>query len=173
MTPYRFSPIESKERLLEAIEYIHFACFELCKKALGTHLPVSGNIGIFCHYDDEYAFLTGIRKELTDESDNWNRKYYRLHEPITILARDDIPNTTYTYLYVRKPDHHTEVGDADFVLEKEKFVLLKKAGEAKEHINGVELFYRPDLDMVRLLHPNVDALPYITTKYMSENVRGS
>lgn len=170
---YRFSPIQSKEQLLNAIQYVHFACFELCKRVFGTYLPVSGNIGIFCHYNDEYERLTDIRQELTDESRNWNRKYYRLHEPITIPAKGDIPETTYTYLYIRRPDHHTEAGDVDFVLKKEKFPQLKKAGEAKECINGVELFYRPDLDMVRLSHTDVDALPYITTKYMSENVKVS
>lgn len=167
---YRFSPIQSKEQLLNAIQYLHFACFKLCKKALGTYLPVSGNIGIFGHHDDEYAFLTGIRKELTDESDNWNKKYYRLHEPITIPAKGDVPETTYTHLYVRKPDYHTEVGDIDFVLEKEKFEELKKQATEKAVINDTELFYRPDLDMVRLSETSGDVLPYVTTKYMSENV---
>ncbi len=89
---------------MKAIEYTHFACFELCKKAFGKHLPVSGNIGIFSHFDDEFVLLTKIREELTDMNDNWNQKYFRLHNPITFSAKDDIPETTYTYLYVRRPD---------------------------------------------------------------------
>lgn len=173
MQPYRFSPIASEGKLLEAIKHTHFACFELCKKAFDTYLPVSGNIGIFCHDDDEYEFLTKLRKELTEESDNWNKKYFRLHEPITIPAKGNIPESTYTYLYIRRPDQHTEVGDVDLVLEKEKFLELKKSISEKDNINGVALFYRPDLDMIRLSHKDIDALPYITTKYMSENVRTS
>ena len=58
MKLYRFSPIKNKEQLIEAIEYTHLKCLELCKKIYGKHLPVAGNIGIFCHYDDEYKFLT-------------------------------------------------------------------------------------------------------------------
>lgn len=171
MKPYRFSPIKNEGGLMEAIKHTHFVCFELCKKAFGRYLPVSGNIGIFCHYDDEYEFLTKLREELTEQSDNWNQKYFRLRKPIIIRAKDNIPETTYTYLYIRKPDQHKEVGDVDFVLEKEKFIELKKSISEKKEINGVELFYRSDLDMIRLSKPDIDTLPYITTEYMSENVR--
>jgi len=83
MKLYRFSPIENKAQLLEAIKYTHLKCFELCKKIFGEYLPAAGNIGIFCHYDNEYQFLTKLREELTEESDNWNQKYYRLHKPIS------------------------------------------------------------------------------------------
>lgn len=86
MKPRKFSPIENREQLLETIKYTHFRCFELLKKNFGKYLPVAGNIGIFCHYDEEYQFLTDLRKQLTVESDNWNQKYYRLAEPITISA---------------------------------------------------------------------------------------
>ena len=170
MKPYRFSPIENEGELLEVIKYTHFACSELCKKAFGKYLPVAGNIGIFCHYEDEYQFLTKLREELTDKNDNWNQKYFHLHRPIVITAKDDVPETTYTYLYVRKPDQHKEVGDVDFVLEKEKFNELKNSSLNGGKINGVEIFYRPDLDMVRLSSSDIDVLPYITTKYMYENV---
>lgn len=57
------------------------------------------------------------------------------------------------------------------IWSKEKFLELKKSISEKEKIKGVELFYRPDLDMIRLSHKDIDALPYITTKYMCENVR--
>jgi hypothetical protein len=172
MSKFRFSPIKSKEELMKAIEYTHFACFELCNKAFGRYLPVSGNIGIFSHFDDEFAFLTKIREELTDMNDNWNQKYFRLHNPITFPAKDDIPETTYTYLYVRRPDiEKSQVGDADLVLEKNIFSELKNQSLRGKQVNGVELFYRPDLDMIRLSSPEVDILPYITTRYMNENVK--
>jgi len=171
MQPYRFSPIKNREELLEAIKHTHFSCFELCKKVFGDYLPVAGNIGIFCHYDDEYKFLTKIREELTDFKINWNQKYFLLNEPIVIPAKGDVPEATYTYLYIRQPDKDKpQVGDIDFVLDKEKFNELKNLSLEGESMNGVEIFYRPDLDMVRLSKTDVDVLPYITTSYMIENV---
>lgn len=170
MKSFRFSPIKSKEELMKAIEYTHFACLELCKKAFGRHLPISGNIGIFTHFEDEFALLTKIREELTDLNDNWNQKYYRLYNPITFSAKNDVPETTYTHLYIRRPDvEKPQVGDADLVLEKTTFDEFKEQSLRGKQVNGVELFYRPDLDMIRLSSPEVDILPYITTKYMYEN----
>ncbi|HEX8762551.1 MAG TPA: GrpB family protein [Candidatus Saccharimonadales bacterium] len=87
MKLYRFSPIQNKEELLEAITFVHLACNYLCRQSFGEYLPNAGNIGIFCHYDDEYEQLTTLRKEMTEESDNVNQKYFRLHEPIIIPER--------------------------------------------------------------------------------------
>lgn len=116
MKPFRLSPIKSKAQLFEAIRYIHFESYRLCKQNLGYFLPVAGNVGVFCHYDEEYERLTKIRKELTDLTDNWNQKYFRLYEVIIIPAKNSIPETTYTYLYIRKPDpEHTHVGDCRFL----------------------------------------------------------
>ncbi len=168
---FRFSPIQNKDELLQAIEYTHFKCFELCKRNFGRYLPVAGNIGIFCHDDDEYTFLTKVREELTNKSDHWNQKYYRLHEPIVIAAQNDIPETTYTYLYIRKPDQHTEVGDVDFVLGKGEYEEFKKSLRAGTKMKGVEIFNRPDLDLVKLFDPNIDALSFIGSKDMDENVK--
>ena len=169
MDNYRFSPIKNEEQMMEAIKYTHFSCFELCKNVFGTYLPASGNIGIFCHYDDEYVFLTKLREELTDVNDNWNQKYFRLHKPIIIPKKGDVPETTYTYLYIRRPDKDKpEVGDVDLVLEKDKFEELKNISIDSNKINGVDIFYRPDLDMLRLSAPGIDVLPYITTTFMNQ-----
>jgi hypothetical protein len=94
---------------------------------MGKYLTNAGNIGIFCHYDDEYSFLTDLRKEITQESDNFNQKYFRLHQAITIATQGNIPATTYTYLYIRKPDpyrHH--VGDVDFFLQEDEYKKVKQ-----------------------------------------------
>ena len=171
MKLYRFSPIENKEQLLEAIKYTHFECFELCKNNWGTYLPVAGNIGIFCHYDDEYQFLTKLREQLTDKSDNWNQKYYRLHEPITIPAKGDVPETVYTYLYIRKPDQHPEVGDVDFVLNDKEYQELKESLLEGKKIKGVEVLDRPELELIKLFDPEIDALSFIGRKNMAENVK--
>lgn len=172
MKLYRFSPIENREQLLEAIKHIHFACFELCKEALGNFLPVAGNMGVFCHYDSEYQLLTKLREEMTEASDNLNQKYFRLQEPIVIPAKDDVPETTYTYLYIRRPDQYrAQVGDVDFVIEDNRYLELKEVLQNGSQINGAKVFDRPDLDMIELSDPDIDALAYISTKAMTEKVR--
>jgi hypothetical protein len=139
---------------------------------MGKYLPNAGNIGIFCHYDDEYEELIKIRKELTESSDNVNQKYYKLHEPIVIPAKDDVPETTYTYLYIRRPDpYRYQVGDVDFYLEPEKYNKLKHAMLNGKKVKGARVFDRPDLDMIELFDPDVDALGYISTAKMSATVR--
>lgn len=169
---YRFSPIKTKNELYEAIKHTHFECYKLCKQSFGEYLPNAGNMGIFCHYDDEYDYLIEVRKELTEASDNVNQKYYRLHEPITIPAQGDIPETTYTYLYIRKPDpyrHH--VGDVDFYLQTEKYQDLKQSVLGGKKVKGLRVFDRQDLDMIELYDPDSDALAYVSTVKMSETVR--
>ena len=172
MKLYQFSPIKNEEELREAIEHIHLMSYKLCKQSFGKYLPNAGNIGVFCHYDDEYDFLTKLREQLTEASDNFNQKYFRLHKPIVIPAKDDIPETTYTYLYIRKPDpyrHHS--GDVDFVLEPDKYEELKKSLLSGTKIKGARLFERPDLDMVELYDPDVDVLAYVSPREMTEKVR--
>jgi len=171
MKSYRFSPIENKEELFEAIKYTHLKCFELCKSIFGRYLSVAGNIGIFCHSEEEYQFLTELREQLTVESDNWNQKYYRLHEPITISSQDNVPETTYTYLYIRKPDQHTEVGDVDFVLDDKEYDELKKGLLEGKKIKGMEVFDRPELDLIRLFDSDVDVVSFIGKKDINENIR--
>jgi hypothetical protein len=171
MKLYRFSPIENKDQLLKVIEYTHLKCFELCKKVYGKYLPVAGNIGIFCHNDDEYQFLTELREELTEESDNWNLKYYRLHKPIIISSQGDVPGAVYTYLYIRKPDQHQEVGDVDFVLGTKEFDKLKNSLSHSKEIKGIEIFDRPSLDLIKLSDPDIDVFSFIGTKDMTENVK--
>jgi hypothetical protein len=167
MKLYRFSPIKTKPELVKAITHTHFACHKLCKQSFARYLPVAGNIGIFCHFEDEYSFLTRLRKKMTDESDNWNKKYYRLYEPIVIPARDDVPQTTYTYLYIRKPDAtHPQVGDVDFYMEPQKYTELKQSLQDGKKINGARIFERPDLDYVELYDANADAYAYVGTHKM-------
>ena len=165
MKLYRFSPIKNEQELLEAIKHTHFGCFELCKKAFDKYVSVAGNIGVFCHYDDEYKFLTELRKKLTEESDNLNQKYFRLHNPIVIPALGDVPETTYTYLYIRRPDQYrAQVGDVDFVIDDQKYIELKESLQKGTQINRAKIFNRPDLDTVELSDPDIDALAYVSTK---------
>lgn len=172
MKLYRFSPIQNQDVLLEAIEHIHFACYRLCKDSFGEYLSNAGNLGIFCHYDDEYEYLVKIREELCESSEDPNQKYFKLHQPITIAAKDDVPETTYTYLYIRKPDiYRAQVGDVDFYLEQAEYDELKEKLLAGGIVPGARVFPRQDLDMIELFNPDVDALGYVSTTTMTEKVR--
>jgi hypothetical protein len=172
MKLYRFSPITDKEQLLQAIEHVHVECYKLCKQSFGEYLPNAGNMGIFCHYDDEFEYLRSVRDDMTHSSNNPDLKYYELLEPIVIPAKDDVPETTYTHLYVRRPDpYRAHVGDVDFFLEQDKYDELKQAMLHGKQIPGARVFERPDLDMIELYDPDVDALGYVSTNVMSQKVR--
>ncbi len=172
MKLYRFSPIADKAQLLEAIKAAHLGCFRLCKQSLGHYLPIAGNMGIFCHYDEEYERLIAIRKEMAETSNNFNQKYFKLHEPIVIPAEGDVPETTYTYLYIRRPDpYRAQIGDVDFVLSVEEYAKLKESLQSGTKIKGARIFERADLDMVELHDPDIDALAYINVQSMAEAVR--
>lgn len=172
MKPFRFSPIKNKTELFEAITYVHFESFKLLKKNLRCILPVSGNIGIFCHYEDEFERLVEIRKELTDLNDHWNQKYFRLYQPIVISAKDYIPETTYTCLYIRKPETtNIHVGDVDFYLEPNRYKKLKDSLLSGKHIKGVKIFERPDLDLIRLSDPEIDVSVFVGTNQMFKIVK--
>lgn len=172
MKLYRFSPIRDKNQLIEAVRYTHLACYGLCKQSFDEYLPNAGNMGIFCHYDDEYEQLITIRKEMTKPSDNPDQKYFELNEPIIIPAQDGVPEATYTHLYIRRPDpyrHH--VGDVDFYLEPEQYTDLKQSLIKGKSVTGARVFPRNDLDMIELHSPDVDALGYVSTNIMTEKVR--
>lgn len=172
MKLYRFSPIQDKEELFEAISYIHFACYKLCKQSFGKILPNAGNMGVFCHYDDEYTMLVQIREQITKPSDDPNQKYFELLEPIVIPAKDDIPETAYTHLYIRKPDiYRAQAGDVDFYIEQNDYDILKSELVNGKNITGARIFPRNDLNMIELFNPDIDALGYVSTNVMSEKVR--
>jgi len=170
--PYRFSPIHNKEELFEAIEHIHFSSYKLCKQSFGYYLPNAGNLGFFCHYDDEFELLKNIRDEVTEKSDDPGLKYFTLIEPIVIAAKDDIPEATYTHLYIRKPDiYRYQVGDIDFYLKNSEYQELKQDMLNGKNVKGARVFERPDLDMIELYDPDVDVLAYVSPSNMTEKVR--
>jgi hypothetical protein len=171
MKLYRFSPILNKEQLFDAIRYTHFACHKLCNQTFGKLLPNAGNIGIFCHYEDEFERLVAIRKEITEPSDNPDQKYFKLHEPIVIPAQDGVPETTYTHLYIRRPDpyrHH--VGDVDFYLEPAKYNTLRQSIVNGEQIKGARIYPRTELDMIELFDPDIDTCSYIISDSVAKKI---
>ncbi len=173
MQLYRFSPITREEKLFEAIRHIHVESNTLCHTLLGKYFPNSGNIGVFCHYENEYDFLTQVREQLTESSENPNQKYFQLHNPIVIEAIWSIPETLYTHLYIRKPDpYRHQAGDIDLFLEQDAYKTFKEDIQSgKMSIDGVRIFPRADLDMIELFHPDSDVLVYISTDNMTARAR--
>lgn len=173
MKLYRFSPIKTKEELLKAIEHVHFKSYKLCKQSFGKYFTNAQNMGIFCHYDGENEILTKLRKELTDANDSINSgKYFRLLEPIIIPAKGDVPETTYSYLYIRRPDpYRYQVGDADFFLDEADYKKLKESMIAGKQIKGARIFDRADPDMIELYDSDVDVLTYVSTSTIAKSVR--
>ncbi len=169
MNLYRFSPIKTEGDLYQAIHHLHHESYQLCFSSFGRFLPNSGNAGIFCHYPDEYSFLTDIRLRLTQPGDHPNQKYFTLHTPINIPATAEIPTAVYTHLYIRAPDpyrHH--VGDIDFYLPSNEYTVLKKDLLNGKIIQNARIFPRADLDMIELYHPDIDVLAYVSTHQMTQ-----
>lgn len=171
---HQFSPIKNKEELLRTIESIHFRCNKLCRLVLGKYLANSGNIGVFCHADDEYKLLTKVDEELTLPSDNPNQKYFRLRKPIVIAFKGDIPKATYTHLYIRKPDptpYGKYLGDVDFVMESQDYLKLKNALLNGKVVKGAQIYNRPGWDTIQLTDSSIDVVAYVSTQEFAEKVR--
>lgn len=77
----------------------------------------------------------------------------------------------YTYLYIRRPDKHREVGDADFVLDYKEFTKLKSSLLHGVEIKGIEILDRPNLDLIKLSDPEIDTLSFLGSKNMTENIK--
>lgn len=164
MKLYRFSPIEDEDQFSEALRFIHQSTHELCFKSYGEYLPVRGVMVIFCHYDSEYKYLCELSDRLTNKTDSFNGKYYRLKEPITIAGDGNTPEAIYNYLYIRKPDPwRSQVGDIDFVLTPENKYAKLKESLAKKETKNMRLFPRYDLDLIELHDPDIDVLAYIAS----------
>jgi len=116
--------------------------------------------------------LKKIQKTLVEPSDNPEQKYFTLIKPIVVPQFEDVPETIYTHLYIRRPDpyrHH--VGDLDFFLPEKKYQILKQRLLDGKEIKDARVFERPDLDMIELYNPNIDVLAYVSTETMTQDVR--
>lgn len=163
----------TNKELVHAINEISFDCHKLCRLVLGKYLPVAGNMGVFCHSDEEYEVLTKIREELTEPSNNPDQKYFRLYESIVVPASKDIPEAVYTHLYIRKPDpspYGKYLGDVDFVLEPNEYLALK-GSVSQGKINGAEIYDRPGWDTFQITDPSMNSIAFVSTKEFSEKVR--
>lgn len=103
-----------------------------------------------------------MQKILTDTTKSVYGKYFLFHSPFVIPAKDDVPKTTYTHLYIRKPDiTKPQAGDVDFYMKPEKYSTLKISLLAGNSIPGMKILDRPDLDLIELYEDNINAFAYI------------
>lgn len=160
------------EDLRQRIDSVHSGGHELCLRSFNKILPNAGNMGVFCQSEEEFSEWTTERVKLTKSSDNLNQKYFELIEPIIYGENDNIPETVYTHLYIRRYDpSELHIGDVDFVLSDDEFQDLKKRLLDGEIISGARLYDRQDLDMIELLQDDNSVLAYVSTKATTERAR--
>lgn len=165
--------MKKDNKLLKIVEQIHIGCHEICRNILGTYLPVSGNLGVFCQSDEEHTEFSIAAKELTHASNNPNQKYFELVEPIVFESKGSIPAATYTHLYIRKFDptpYGKYLGDVDFVLTENAYQTLKKKVLSGEII-GAKMYDRAGWDTIVLTDPAINAVSYVSTQEFAEKVR--
>jgi len=72
---------------------------------------------------------------------------------------------TRIFTFVSPTPTKPQVGDIDFYLEQEKYTKLKQSLLNGKIIKGARtLPNRPDLDLIELYDPDIDALSYIGNK---------
>lgn len=164
MKLYRFSPVKSEEELMQAIKHLHIEVHKLCKNSFGSYLPVTGNIGFFCHYEEEFAFLKNLQKEMCDLSEANYGKYFKLKKEIKFPENDGVPGQVYTHLYIRQPDiYRSQVGDIDFFLEEKEYLQKYSELQNGRQIKGARIYPSEAKDMIELFDPDVDVLGYIVS----------
>ncbi|MBI2545641.1 hypothetical protein HYV81_00490 [Candidatus Woesearchaeota archaeon] len=154
MQLYRFSPIQNKEQLLKAAEYIVTKTSELCKKVIGQSLPIS-SITIFSHYQDEFEQLKKILLDLGKLHSDNNGPRVALHKPL------NLGSNTVTHIRVRKPDpYRMQVGCNDF--EVEDYIEFKK-NYLPSHPDNLRLINRADYEMIEFFDPDYGVLAYVVS----------
>ena len=161
----------TREQLYERIRHIYQQCSLLVKESLGTVPPTAGNVAIFCQSAEDYAAYSKIAEQLVKPSGNPAQKYFELFEPIVIDDTDDLPGTTLTWLYIRKPSPDSpESGDVDYTMDEAAYNQLKARVERGE-VKDASIYIRPGWDMVEFRSSRFDGLPYVATLPMQEKVR--
>ena len=151
---YKFSPIKTKEELLEVISYIAQETTSLCSKIIGQELPIGG-LTVFSHYQDEFKELKKIALDMGKLDSENNGPYIKLDQPI------ELPNSQLELLRIRKPDpYRLHVGCNDFkVPNYKKF----KRQHLKANPYNLRLFKRPEYEMIEFFDPDYDVLAYVAS----------
>lgn len=161
MNSYRFSPIENKEALIEAVKYIASQTSALSHKIIDKSFPIT-SLTIFAHSDDEYSRLIKILSELGSPYNENNGPRVLLHEPI--VAGENV----ITHLRIRKPDpERPQAGCNDFDTDYEAF----KKDYLTIRSSNLRLIERTDYEMIELFDTDLDVLAYIVSEGIREKVQ--
>ena len=149
---YRFSPIESKEELLDAVQYVASKASELSKRVTGIEYQIV-TLTVFAHYPEEYEKLREISLELGEFDHENNGVFVKLHEPINLSSGK------LELLRIRKPDpYRMQVGCCDFeVGDYERF----KRAYLQKNSQSLRLIERPEYEMIEFFSPDYDILAYV------------
>lgn len=168
------SAITSKQQLYDTIQHIHESGYELCRSSFNKRFRNAGNIGIFCKSEDEYDCLIKIRDDVSIPSENPRQKYFKLKEQFILPKTRDIPATTYSYLYIRKPDptpYGEHRGDMDFYTDPEEFENLLHAVKRRT-IPNAHIYIQAGIgEIVEMSSTSSDVLAYLSTKKITKLLR--
>lgn len=152
MQLYRCSPIETKEKLLEAIEYVNQASTELFHKITGEHASIT-SVTIFAHYPEEFEKLKELQALMGEFVGDTLGPRVSLYEPIRV------GDNTVTHLRIRQPDpYHGHVGSNDYDISdyrafKEKFLVAQP--------NNLRLLVRAEYELIEFWDPDFDVIGYV------------
>jgi len=166
---YRFSPIDTQEALLEAVEYVAKQATKLYFRTVGEAEPeLINSLTIFSHYDDEYKSLSQMISKLGDPHNQNNGPRVKLHNPIKIMnatfeqnGKQTSVDTTIQYLRIRQPDpYRMQVGCCDLEADFNNPDFVNVITEPDDQ-KSPRLIKRPDYTMLEFFDPDIDVLAYI------------
>lgn len=145
--------IDSKEELIETVQYVATEATALAHQILGKTFPIS-SLTVFAHSQEEYLLLVAILAEMGEPFNEQNGPRVALHEPL-VVGRNTI-----THLRIRQPDsERPQVGccdfDTDYAVFDEEY--LKKFPQSLTHI------MRPGYEMIEFHDPEFDVLAYVVS----------
>lgn len=151
---YRFSPIATRQSLLETVNYVVSETTKMCQKITSKEYPIS-SLTIFSHYIAEFETLQELLLEMGELKAENNGPYVKLRSPIKLQLNELI------FLRIRKPDpYRMQVGCSDFeVPDYEQF-----KSEFLDGKNGLRLIQRPEYEMIEFFDPDFDVLAYVLSK---------
>ncbi|OGD70585.1 hypothetical protein A3D09_04170 [Candidatus Collierbacteria bacterium RIFCSPHIGHO2_02_FULL_49_10] len=153
MNQYRFSPIQDKEELVDAVRYVATETTRLAEKVIGESFPIK-SLTIFSHDQSEYESLIEILFEVGRPYNENNGPRVELFEPIRI------GNNSIKYLRIRKPDaERPQVGCNDFETDYELF----KSGYLSQNQETLFLIKRPEYEMIEFRDLSFDVLAYVVS----------
>ncbi len=150
---YRFSSIENKEKLLEAVRYVAAETTKLALKTVGRTFPIR-SLTIFSHGETEYSFLTGLLADMGDSDSFNNGPRIELSEPI------EAGGHRITHLRIRRPDpERPQAGCSDFETDygifKREYLL--------RHPDNLILIKRPEYEMIEFRDKDFDVFAYVVS----------